>query len=95
MARGNDWIDSASCVVERPDLPWTGEWFDWTLGQLAAMTRTCHACPVLRECLAFADRVQATCGFWAGSSRDARTVGHGAYLGPLVQDELPGLGGAA
>ena len=95
MARGNKWIDSASCVVERPELPWTGEWFDATLGQLAAMARTCHACPVLGECFAFAGRVQATAGFWAGSSRDARIAGHVASLGHLVQDELPGLGGAA
>ena len=70
MARGNDWIDSASCVVERPDLPWTGEWFDWTLGQLAAMTRTCHACPVRSECAAQAERLRVTAGFWAGRYRD-------------------------
>jgi hypothetical protein len=95
MARGNEWIESAACVVQRPDLPWTGEWFDWTLGQLAAMTRTCHACPVRSECAAQADRVQATAGFWAGSSRDPRSAGDGASLGRLVQDELPGLGGAA
>lgn len=71
MARGNDWIDSAAWVVQRPDLPWTGEWFEATLGQLAAMTRTCHACPVLRECAQQAERLRVTAGFWAGRYRDA------------------------
>ena len=70
MARGNAWIDSAACVVERPDLPWTGEWFEATLGQLAAMTRTCHACPVRAECAERAERLRVTAGFWAGRYRD-------------------------
>jgi hypothetical protein len=70
MARGNEWIDSAACVVQRPDLPWTGEWFDWTLGQFAAMTRTCHACRVIRECAERAERLQVMAGFWAGRYRD-------------------------
>ena len=70
MAPGNEWIDAAACVVQRPDLPWTGEWFDWTLGQLAAMTRTCHTCPVRAECALQADRLRVTAGFWAGRYRD-------------------------
>ena len=70
MARENAWIDSAACVAKRPDLPWTGEWFEANLGQLAAMTRTCHACPVWSECAAQAERLRVTAGFWAGRYRD-------------------------
>ena len=70
MDRGNDWIDSAACVAQRPDLPWTGDWFEATLGQLAAMTRTCHTCPVIRQCAERAERLSATAGFWAGRYRD-------------------------
>lgn len=70
MARGSDWIASAGCVVQRPDLPWTGEWFEATLGQLAAMSRTCHTCPVIGQCAERADRLQVTAGFWAGRYRD-------------------------
>lgn len=62
--------DSAACVVQRPDLPWTGEWFEATLGQLAAMTSTCHACPVQRDCAERAERLRVTAGFWAGRYRD-------------------------
>lgn len=70
MARWNDWMGSAACVVQRPDLPWTGEWVDATLGQLAAMTRTCHGCPVIRDCAERADRLRVTAGFCAGRYRD-------------------------
>ena len=73
MARGNDWIDAAACVVERPELPWTGEWFEATLGQFAAMTRTCQACPVIGQCAERADRLRVTAGFWAGRYRDPNT----------------------
>ena len=94
MARGNDWIDSAACVVQRPDLPWTGEWFDWTLGQLAAMTRTCHACPVIGQCGARAERMRVTAGFWAGRYRDPTapdlTRLHDRHARPEIE-----LGGAA
>lgn len=96
MARGNDWIDSAACVVERPDLPWTGEWFDWTLGQVAAMARTCHACPVSPQCAAQAERVRVTAGFWAGRYRDpsAPRIVH-IYDRPARTDHASELGGAA
>jgi hypothetical protein len=95
MARGNEWIESAACVVERPDLPWTGEWFDWTLGQLAAMTRACHACPVRRQCADQAERLRVTAGFWAGRYRDPsapRVVRIYDRLAPAAESEL---GGAA
>jgi len=94
MARGNDWMASAACVVDRPDLPWTGEWFDWTLAHLSAMARTCHGCPVRADCAAFADRVRPTSGFWAGRHRDP-------YAPPVSQfSDRPArtaaeLGGAA
>ncbi|AXG12139.1 WhiB family transcriptional regulator [Intrasporangium calvum] len=74
MARGNDWMDSGSCVVLRPDLPWTGEWFDATLGQLAAMSRTCHTCPVQLDCAERADRLRVTAGFWAGRYHDPNAL---------------------
>ena len=96
MARGNEWIGAAACVVQRPDLPWTGEWFEATLGQLAAMTRTCHACPVKRQCAAQADRLRVTAGFWAGRYRDpsAPRVVH-IYDRPARTDHASELGGAA
>lgn len=74
MPGGNDWIDSAACVVQRPDLPWTGEWLEATLGQLAGMTRTCLACPVIDQCTERAERLRVTAGFWAGRYRDPNAI---------------------
>lgn len=94
MARGNAWIDSAACVVQRPDLPWTGEWFDATLGQLAAMTRTCHICPVSAQCAAQAEQLGVTAGFWAGRYRDPYAPALGRIVERPVRADVE-LGGAA
>jgi len=94
MARGNAWIDLAACVVQRPDLPWTGEWFEATLGQLAAMTRTCHDCPVAGQCAERAEHLRATAGFWAGRYRDP-TAPDLVRLHDLCAHADVELGGAA
>lgn len=73
VSRKETWMGRAICQGVDPDL-WFGgtERPDWT----ALARKTCHACPVRSECLAYAKDLHAAGtqlpGVWAGTTRAER-----------------------
>lgn len=74
------WMAYGSCLAH-PELGWIKDSHDVGLGETATMSVICAACPVRRDCDAFATREHVTSGFWAGEHRDL--------------DQAAGFGGAA
>ena len=62
------WRARALCALF-PDLPWIAEPDERDVASVRAMEAVCDACPVHRDCGAFADRYEVTAGFWAGKDR--------------------------
>ncbi|MBO0844383.1 MAG: WhiB family transcriptional regulator [Nocardioides sp.] len=80
------WMRYGSCVAGSSKV-WITDTDRLPKPVVEAMTAICHCCPVREHCAAYADRINATGGFWAGRDRGLPT-----------QPTLPGvklLGGDA
>jgi len=76
--RPGDWVDQARCArPEYRDLEWVqGHKSSATKHELVRTRKQlgeiCSACPVVVECREFAERTQATIGFWGGKNFNYR-----------------------
>ncbi len=75
------WMRDALCV-DHADLPWIEKTCDMNFEDRALMRAICMACPVRRECGAYAVEVRVTAGWWAGQSMNRFRFPHG----PSVED---------
>jgi WhiB family transcriptional regulator, redox-sensing transcriptional regulator len=80
-----EWMEQALCAQSDPDL-----WFPEKGGTSAEARRICEGCPVLMECIAHTERVEATVGpqegAWAGRNRRSRRAASAAKCGREDRD---------
>jgi WhiB family redox-sensing transcriptional regulator len=72
LTRGADWRDDAACLHADPDLFFPVGTAGAALDQVDEAKRICRACPVRKQCLAWALDLGATSGVWGGSTEDER-----------------------
>ncbi|MFI5674227.1 WhiB family transcriptional regulator [Streptomyces cellulosae] len=84
-----EWLRSAACVGEDPELFFPVGTTGPALREIAAAKRVCARCPVTSQCLRFALDSGQTSGVWGGTceeERDAllRTARADARRGSIV-----------
>ena len=68
MTAGTNWRDDAACLDADPDLFFPVGTTGPALKQIDNAKRICQACPVRKQCLAWALDLDATAGVWGGSA---------------------------
>ena len=74
----DDWMRQANCLDVDPEIffpsppsrTWGGPYSHERVEAVHTATSICSTCPVTAECLAYAQRVGATTGIWAGLDFD-------------------------
>ncbi|MGW3494535.1 WhiB family transcriptional regulator [Streptomyces sp. NPDC001020] len=69
-----NWMDSAACVGEDPELFFPIGTAGRSLQDTQAAKRVCSGCPVTDECLEWAMSTGQTTGVWGGTSETERAV---------------------
>jgi WhiB family transcriptional regulator, redox-sensing transcriptional regulator len=72
LARGEDWRSAAACQDTDPDLFFPVSGSGKSLEQVDRAKAICAACPVRRDCLAFALRIGQADGIWGGLTEEER-----------------------
>ena len=101
LPRGEDWRSAAACQDTDPDLFFPVSGSGKSLEQVDRAKAICAACPVRRDCLAFALRIGQADGIWGGLTEEERRkpapVGPGERpartpdrLAPLASAAWPG-----
>ena len=72
LARGEDWRSAAACQATDPDLFFPVSGSGKSLEQVERAKAICAACPVRRDCLAFALRIGQADGIWGGLTEEER-----------------------
>jgi WhiB family transcriptional regulator, redox-sensing transcriptional regulator len=98
LPRGEDWRSAAACQDTDPDLFFPVSGSGKSLEQVDRAKAICAACPVRRDCLAFALRIGQADGIWGGLTEEERRKP--APVGPgerraLTPDRLAPLASAA
>jgi WhiB family redox-sensing transcriptional regulator len=73
ITRGH-WRSAAACRSADPELFFPISYSGKALEQVAEAKAICAACPVRRECLAFALRPQQPHGIWGGMTEEERAA---------------------
>lgn len=84
------WMKDAACT-EVPGLPWTENLGRVPRVLVELMAATCRSCPVLARCEEFVDEGRITAGWWAGASRNDRTVHSKEPTGYARRRTKPGM----
>lgn len=84
LARGEDWRSAAACQATDPDLFFPVSGSGKSLEQVERAKAICAACPVRRDCLAFALRIGQADGIWGGLTEEERRK-----PAPVSQGERP------
>ncbi|MET9381367.1 WhiB family transcriptional regulator [Streptomyces sp. NPDC002928] len=69
-----EWLRSAACVGEDPELFFPVGSTGPALRDIAAAKRVCARCPVLTPCLAFALSSGQASGVWGGTAEEERVA---------------------
>ncbi|MET8246619.1 WhiB family transcriptional regulator [Streptomyces sp. NPDC005202] len=69
-----EWLRSAACVGEDPELFFPVGTTGPALRDVAAAKRICARCPVLSQCLTFALSSGQTSGVWGGTCEEERVA---------------------
>ena len=72
MTTGANWRDDAACLDVDPDLFFPIGTTGPALDQIDEAKRICQACPVRKQCLAWALDLGAAAGIWGGTTEDER-----------------------
>jgi WhiB family redox-sensing transcriptional regulator len=72
MTMDTSWRDSAACQNADPDLFFPIGATGPALDQIDEARRICRACPVRRQCLAWALDLGCAAGIWGGTTEDER-----------------------
>jgi WhiB family redox-sensing transcriptional regulator len=72
MTAGTNWRDDAACLDADPDLFFPVGTTGPVLDQIDEAKRICRACPVRKQCLAWALDLDAAAGIWGGTTDDER-----------------------
>ncbi|MFE1755735.1 WhiB family transcriptional regulator [Streptomyces anandii] len=67
-----EWLRSAACVGEDPELFFPVGTHGPALRDTAAAKRVCARCPVITQCLSFALGSGQTSGVWGGTGEEER-----------------------
>ncbi|MFE2507376.1 WhiB family transcriptional regulator [Streptomyces naganishii] len=67
-----EWLRSAACVGEDPELFFPVGTRGPALRDTAAAKRVCARCPVITQCLSFALSSGQTSGVWGGTGEEER-----------------------
>jgi WhiB family redox-sensing transcriptional regulator len=67
-----EWLRSAACVGEDPELFFPVGTTGPALREIAAAKRICARCPVIMQCLGFALSSGQTSGVWGGTCEEER-----------------------
>ncbi|MET7652589.1 MULTISPECIES: WhiB family transcriptional regulator [unclassified Streptomyces] len=67
-----EWLRSAACVGEDPELFFPVGTTGPALRDVAAAKRVCGRCPVSTECLSYALAIGQTSGVWGGTGEQER-----------------------
>jgi WhiB family redox-sensing transcriptional regulator len=73
MTAGTNWHDDAACLNADPDLFFPIGTTGPGLDQIDKAKRICQACPVRKQCLAWALDLAAA-GIWGGTTQDERSA---------------------
>jgi WhiB family redox-sensing transcriptional regulator len=68
-----EWLRSAACAGEDPELFFPVGTTGPALRDVADAKRVCARCPVDRQCLAYALALGPTSGVWGGTCEEERT----------------------
>jgi WhiB family redox-sensing transcriptional regulator len=74
QARGGDWRDRAACRHTDPELFFPVGTSGPALRQIGRAMEVCGACPVRKQCLAWALDRALDFGIWGGTTEDQRRV---------------------
>ncbi|WP_367319438.1 WhiB family transcriptional regulator [Streptomyces sp. HUAS ZL42] len=69
-----EWLRSAACVGEDPELFFPVGTTGPALRDIAAAKRVCARCPVIIQCLGFALSSGQTSGVWGGTCEEERAA---------------------
>ncbi|MFF4833360.1 WhiB family transcriptional regulator [Streptomyces sp. NPDC001315] len=69
-----EWLRSAACVGEDPELFFPVGSTGPALRDIAAAKRVCARCPVITPCLAFALSSGQASGVWGGTAEEERAA---------------------
>jgi WhiB family redox-sensing transcriptional regulator len=69
-----DWLRSAACVGEDPDLFFPVDAAGPALEDIASAKRICARCPVAAPCLCWALSIGQTSGGWGGTGEEERAA---------------------
>lgn len=72
MTGGTNWRDDAACLDADPDLFFPIGTAGPGLRQIDEAKRICMACPVRKQCLAWALNLAAASGIWGGTTEEER-----------------------
>ncbi|MFJ9175588.1 WhiB family transcriptional regulator [Streptomyces sp. NPDC102360] len=67
-----EWLDSAACVDEDPDLFFPVGTTGPAMDDVEEAKEVCRRCPVITECLRWAVSTGQTTGVWGGTSEGER-----------------------
>jgi WhiB family redox-sensing transcriptional regulator len=71
---GMEWLRSAACLGEDPELFFPVGTSGPALREIAAAKRICARCTVVTQCLAFSLSSGQTSGLWGGTCEEERDV---------------------